>query len=385
MAQQAARAETQPSPAVAGLAAVHELHDLGREWTVIRGGRLRPGDRSSSPTVLIHPGQGIAVLDVLPSETPDAVDAVRARLGAARFEGIFAGHLPVVHLRATPWQVPTLQKLLDDAFAALPPLTLPGGDAWAGVAARALTAESQALPRAEPLPSRGTAETGRQGRVRRRRRRRGRVLRKVAVLLLCLAALGGVLAVAMKDAPPLLGASIRAVLAPEAVVAPAAPLVRSVESPAPAEVVASPAPPPAPEPAQTTPAPRARPESSESGTTTHIPKASSSTVPQPPALETPTAATPLPAGPPSSRRQAAPPPPAQAGKPPDRTSPPPRQQRRQQQQEAAGVDSPPAAGGTAPGPETAPQRCGRVAARIGSGEPIGDADMRFFNQACIRW
>lgn len=389
MAQQAARAEI-PPPQAADLAAIHDLHDLGREWTVIRGCRLRPADRSSSPTVLIHPGQGIAVVDVSPSETPDAVDAVRARLGMARFEGIFAGHLPVVHLRATPWQVPALQKLLDDAFAALPPLTLPGGDAWAGVAARALTAENHPVPRNEPQPSSGTAEAGHQWRMRRRRRRRrGRALRKVFVLLLCLAALGGVLAVAMKDTPPLLGASIRAILAPETVVAPAAPPARSVESSTPAEAVASPALSPAPEPAGTVPspaasAPRARPAPSDGGITSPVPEASSA-APQHPALETPTAAATAPAAVlPPSRRQAAPPPPAQAGKPSERTSPPPRQQRRQQQ-EATGSDAAPVGGGTALGPDATSQRCGRVAARIGSGEPLGDADMRFFNQACIRW
>ncbi|GAA0592073.1 hypothetical protein GCM10009416_33110 [Craurococcus roseus] len=388
MAKQAARAEI-PPPTAANLAAIHDLHDLGREWTVIRECRLRPADRGSSPTVLIHPGQGIAIVDVAPSETPDAVDAVRARLGLARFEGIFAGHLPVVHLQATPWQVPALQKLLDDAFAAQPPLTLPGGDAWAGVAARALTAENHPAPRNEPQPSGGTAEAGRQWRTRRRRRRRGRVLRKAFVLLLCLAALGGVLAVAMKDAPPLLGASIRAILAPEAVVAPAAPPVRAVENSTPAEAVASPAPSPAPEPAGTMPAPtasapRARPAPSDGGATAPMPEASSA-APQHPALETPTAAAPPPAAvPPPSWRQAAPPPPAQAGKPPERTSPPPRQQRRQQQQEAAGADPAPA-GSTASGPDATSQRCGRVAARIGSGEALGDADMRFFNQACIRW
>ena len=395
MAQQAARAETPPSPA-ASLAAVHDLHDLGREWTIIRGCRLRPGDRGSSPTVLIHPGQGIAVLDVSPSETPDAVDAVRARLGVARFEAIFAGHLPVVHLRAAPWQVPALQDLLDEAFAALPPLNLPGGDAWARVAARALTAESQALsrgveprpfPGTESQPSSGVAEAGRQWRTRPRRRRWGRVLRKFVVLLLGLAALGGVLAMAMKDVPPLLGVFLSAAPVPEAVVAPAAPPLQSAEVPAPAEAVPSPAPPPESEPARTAPAPtirapQARPALSEFGPTAPIPDASSA-APPPAALETPTAAaTSAPAAPPSSRRQAVAPP-AQAGRPTERTSPPPRQ-RRQQQQEAAGAEPAPA-GGAAPGEEPTSQRCSRIAARVGSGEAIAEADIRFFNQACIRW
>ena len=65
-----------------------------------------------------------AVLDVLPSDTPEAVDLLRARLAAARFPAIFAGHLPVVHLRLAPRQMPMLPALLDDAFAARPPLRL---------------------------------------------------------------------------------------------------------------------------------------------------------------------------------------------------------------------------------------------------------------------
>ena len=39
----------------------------------------------------------------------------------------------------------------------------------------------------------------------------------------------------------------------------------------------------------------------------------------------------------------------------------------------------------APSPEAGQDRCRRVSASIGSGAPLSDADMRFFNEACIRW
>jgi hypothetical protein len=48
------------------------------------------------------------------------------------------------------------------------------------------------------------------------------------------------------------------------------------------------------------------------------------------------------------------------------------------QREATGVAAPPAA-------EAAPDRCRRVSALIGSGALLAEADMRFFNQNCIRW
>ena len=116
MAQQAARTEFPPPGGPAGFS-VFDPGELGQEWVILRDCRLRPSDRGSSPTILLHPARGVAVLDILPFETPDALDAVRGRLDAARFPAIFAGDLPVVHLRLTARQVPFLPSLLDDAFA----------------------------------------------------------------------------------------------------------------------------------------------------------------------------------------------------------------------------------------------------------------------------
>ncbi|WP_254453460.1 hypothetical protein [Siccirubricoccus sp. G192] len=89
--------------------------------------------------VLLHAEIGIALLDVAPAETQDAEAILRHRLTAARFEGIFSGHLPVVHLRIAPEDLPNIDSLLGEAFAALPPLSVPGGDAWVSVVRRALS------------------------------------------------------------------------------------------------------------------------------------------------------------------------------------------------------------------------------------------------------
>ena len=221
---------------------------------ILRDCRLRPSDRGSSPTILLHPARGVAVLDILPFETPDALDAVRGRLDAARFPAIFAGDLPVVHLRLTARQVPFLPSLLDDAFAGQPALRLPGGDAWVGVATRALLAEQRA-PRVEWQPARDPATDGRQ-----RSRRRVASLRRAGAVLLGLAALGGVLALVLPDAqaplPDAAPAPVAAVITPELPTppAPAVPgevsareaAVPAIPSPAAESVMVAPPPPPAP-------------------------------------------------------------------------------------------------------------------------------------------
>ena len=325
--------------------------ELGRDWIILRNRRLgRPARGGHLPAVLMNPTRGVAVLDILPSDTPGAVEALRARLGAARFPAIFAGHLPVVHLQVAPQRVPFLPALLDEAFAAQPPLDLPGGDAWVGVAARALTAE-QPVPRLESSRRvRGDDAAG------RRPRRTAAALRKAGAVLLCLAALGGVLGSALNKAP-----------APEAVPPATEEAVRRTPTP--------PAlPPPVPGPVPVAPPPLPPAPAARSG-------AAAMVEPVPEAL--PPAPSPFPASAPPPRRPeaVAPPPPPPARRAPERTVPP-----RRQQQEAGTTR--PAAGGAdaAPRiPEPPPDRCRRVSALVGSGAPLAEADMRFFNENCIRW
>ena len=90
------------------------------------------------PFVLMHPDVGVALIDVAPIANPDAESVLRRRLEAARFESIFPGFLPILHLRLDRADLPSTETILRDAFAALPPLSVPGGDGWVSVVRRAL-------------------------------------------------------------------------------------------------------------------------------------------------------------------------------------------------------------------------------------------------------
>jgi hypothetical protein len=288
------------------------------------------------------------VLDILPSRTPDAAEAVRARLYAARFPAIFAGHLPVVHLQATSRQMPFLPSLLEDAFAAQPPLSLPGGDAWVGVAARALTAEHP-VPRPEPQRSRSAAIGG------RRRRRGVAAMRTAGAVLVCLAALGGLLSL-------VLGTATESELAPASVAG------VSPEEEASPRWPSLPEPRPAAEPVL----PRLLRPVAHRGRSDRAGFGAAFARPASAPGRSFAAAAPArgPFAPAAGRRRAA-------------------------GQESAREDSAPASAGGRGYPKPwgeprrrrrlAPDRCRRVSALVGSGAPLGDADMRFFNEACIRW
>lgn len=118
------------------------------DWLALRGCRLS-GHRL--PLVLLHPWIGVAIV----GGPPDAPALFRQRLERARFFSIFSGELPIVRL-ASEDEPP------EPAFASLPPLSLPGEDAWILAARRALEMEA---PQGQPvLP-------GIRSRRRRRRRR----------------------------------------------------------------------------------------------------------------------------------------------------------------------------------------------------------------------
>src|SRR4051812_35893584 len=97
-----------------------------------------PGQVLQVPYVLLHPEVGVALIDVAPGEALGAEPAFRARLEAARFAAIFPGHLPVVHLQVQSEELHQLGSLLPEAFATLPPISLPSGDGWVSVVRRAL-------------------------------------------------------------------------------------------------------------------------------------------------------------------------------------------------------------------------------------------------------
>jgi hypothetical protein len=375
MVQRAARVEVQPPEADQSSAGTPE--GLGPGWLVLRDCRIGPG--GARPTVLMHPARGVAVLDILPSNTPGAVEALRARLAAARFPAIFAGHLPMVHLQVAPRRMPLLPSLLDDAFAAQPPLRLPGGNAWVGVAARTLTAE-QPVRRLDPRPFQDDAAGP------RRRRKAAALLRTVGAVLLCLVALGGVLGAVLNKAPapsaseavPVAAAAASAATpAMEDAVVPrvSAPLTLAPSAPDPAPAAS-----PVPAPLVPDAAPAASPFSparSEAVAAVSGPEVPSPALPAPLRAEIPPPPPALPspqraAASPLRRSEAAAPAPAAVREAPERAAP------RRQREAAAAVAAPSR-------PEAAPDRCRRVSALVGSGAPLAEADMRFFNEACIRW
>lgn len=102
--------------------------------------------------VLLHPDVGMALLDVAPAVTPDAEAILRQRLAAVRFEAIFQGYLPIVYRSIRPSDVNAIDGILAEAFAALPPLTLAGGDAWVTVMQRALSPRDPSRASAPSAP-----------------------------------------------------------------------------------------------------------------------------------------------------------------------------------------------------------------------------------------
>ena len=133
-------------------------------WLALRQCRL---GGTTLPLILLHPAQGVAII----GGPPEGPALLRDRLAVARFGAIFPGTLPAPRLDHAADPAP--------AFAALPPLALPGGDAWVGVVRRALESVPDAAP---PVARRSWAR-------RRRLRRRLGVAAGVAGLAMaaCLA------------------------------------------------------------------------------------------------------------------------------------------------------------------------------------------------------
>lgn len=102
------------------------------------------------PFVLMHPDVGVALIDVAPAQNPEAEQILRRRLDAARFESIFPGFLPILHLRLDRADLPATEAILRDAFSAMPPLSLPGGDGWISVVRRALLPRDPGRAAAHP-------------------------------------------------------------------------------------------------------------------------------------------------------------------------------------------------------------------------------------------
>jgi len=377
---------TQPAPDP--LAA---LEELGRGWLILRNCRLGlPRGRSLS-AALIHPAKGVALLDILPSESPGAIEAFRARLTAARFPAIFPGHLPVVHLRLAPRQLEELRTRLDRAFAEQPPLSLPGGDAWIAAVARALTTDP-------PVPRLRSHRLHH----RHRRRRLVALSRLAAAALLAAGMLAAVYAATGTRQSP----------APSAETSPAGDLPASAagKAPTPAtEDIATAPPTPPPETtaahdpvitAPATPPPPVPPDSPERHAAT-APEAPQPQPPEQPILDHGVRPGPAAAG----RRATLPAPrPAPIARRSEPESPPPRKEASPGKPAAfhpappgeaseaarlppiAGRVLPPIAAPAAPQPPPEPpeQRCYRIVHLVGQGVLLPEDDLQFFQRACVR-
>lgn len=162
-----------PSPAAAGIdesvAAApprptsqdrHPFPALAEGWAVIgrcRFGTGGPGPHATGCYALAHPEVGVALIDIAPHATPNAEARLRRALTAAEFWPDFPGTLPVLHDRVEITALRGLPWLLDRSFAALPALTVPGGDAWIEGIRRAMATdpawELPGQPKAAPEPS----------------------------------------------------------------------------------------------------------------------------------------------------------------------------------------------------------------------------------------
>jgi hypothetical protein len=136
----------------AGAAAAPELE---HGWEVLAGGSIV----GPSDIVLAHPAIGVALLQVDPHWTPDAVSRLRALLDRHGFPLRFPGHLPVIHRRLRPEHLPELPVVLHEAFGWQDPITLAPERAWVTalrgllVAAPAPAPVPAPLPRATPAPA----------------------------------------------------------------------------------------------------------------------------------------------------------------------------------------------------------------------------------------
>jgi hypothetical protein len=110
-------------------------------WRVLgrcRYGTAGPAVHATGCHALAHPAFGIALIDVAPDATPNAESRLRRALGAVRFWEGFPGNLPVWHGRVEGGALRELDGMVRDAFADMPPLTVPGKSAWVAAAAAAL-------------------------------------------------------------------------------------------------------------------------------------------------------------------------------------------------------------------------------------------------------
>jgi hypothetical protein len=111
----------------AGAVLAGTLAALPEEWTVLRARRI--GD-AAADGVLVHPGVGVALIDLAPEPPEAARAALQGRLERERFSQFFPGELPIVAVGVTEQELESIGEKLQAAFEAAPSLDIADPD-WA--------------------------------------------------------------------------------------------------------------------------------------------------------------------------------------------------------------------------------------------------------------
>jgi periplasmic protein TonB len=111
----------------AGAVLAETLAALPEEWTLLRARRI--GD-AAADGVLVHPGIGVALIDLAPEPPEAARAALRARLERERLSQFFPGELPIVAVGVTAEELESVGAKLQAAFEAAPSLGIADPD-WA--------------------------------------------------------------------------------------------------------------------------------------------------------------------------------------------------------------------------------------------------------------
>ncbi len=103
------------------------LAGLPEEWTLLRQRQI---GETPVDVVLVHPGIGVALVDLAPQSPEAAAEALRARLEGERFAEFFPGELPIVAVSLEAAEIEAAGDRLAAAFEAAPLLAIGDAD-WA--------------------------------------------------------------------------------------------------------------------------------------------------------------------------------------------------------------------------------------------------------------
>lgn len=126
---------------VAGIAADAPFA-LDPQWLILPSATIASGAYGEPATTvdlaLLHPARGIALYDILPKVTPDAVDLLQQTLDVARLSVLFPGYLPIIYRSISQSDLNNLAHMTEAAFKSEHQIDPFLDTAWTGLAAQAL-------------------------------------------------------------------------------------------------------------------------------------------------------------------------------------------------------------------------------------------------------